>query len=52
MHVPYTHHISPAEMAHVTTAVRQGVALGVMRWVVVVSLACAVAGLVVARLLA
>ena len=52
MYVPYTHHVAPAEMAHVTTAVRQGVTLGVMRWVLVVSLASAAIGMVVARLLA
>lgn len=34
------------------TAVRQGVMLGAMRWVLLVSLACAVVGLIVARLLA
>jgi len=52
MHVPYTHHLSRAEIANDTTGVRQGVTLGVMRWVLVVSIACAVAGLVFARLLA
>lgn len=52
MYIPYTHHIAQAEMAHDTTAVRQGVTLGVMRWVLVVSLASAAIGMVVACLLA
>ncbi len=36
----------------ITTAVRQGGTLGVMRWVLAASLLAAVIGLVVARLLA
>lgn len=44
---------SPApRQGHDTTAVRQGVTLGAMRWVLGISLAAAVLGMIAARLLA
>lgn len=42
----------PPRAGPITTAVRQGVTLGVMRWVLGISLAGAAIGMVVARLLA
>ena len=35
-----------------TTKVRQGITLGVMRWVLALSMAAAIIGLVIARLIA
>ncbi|MBR0670674.1 hypothetical protein [Neoroseomonas soli] len=52
MYIPYTHHVAPAEMAHVTAAFRHGLMFGVLRWVLTAAFAVAVIGLVVARLLA
>ena len=52
MTVPTPQDRAAPEMRQQTTAVRQGVTLGVMRWVLGISLAAAVIGLVAARFLA